>query len=48
VDVVDVDLPRPRNERLFAERRFHEYEDLIRQRLHRAWTREPREGAVSR
>ncbi|WP_343243891.1 ABC transporter ATP-binding protein [Streptomyces sp. SID13726] len=37
VDVIDVDLPRPRNEQLFAERRFHEYEDQIRDRLRRAW-----------
>lgn len=37
VDVIDIDLPRPRNQRLFAEQRFHEYEDLIRERLHSAW-----------
>ncbi|PJJ63778.1 ABC transporter ATP-binding protein [Compostimonas suwonensis] len=37
VDVIDIELPRPRNQRLFAERRFHEYEDLIRDRLHSAW-----------
>lgn len=37
VDVVDIDLPRPRNQRLFEERRFHEYEDLVRTRLHSAW-----------
>ena len=37
VDVIDIDLPRPRNERVFAERAFHEYEDLIRDRLHSAW-----------
>jgi NitT/TauT family transport system ATP-binding protein len=37
VDVIDIDLPRPRNQRLFEERRFHEYEDLIRERLHSAW-----------
>ena len=36
-DVVDVDLPRPRRERLFEERGFHEYEDLIRDRLRSAW-----------
>ncbi len=46
VDVVDVDLPRPRNERLFAERRFHEYEDLIRERLRRAWHAEKAGRAV--
>ena len=37
VDVIDVELPRPRNDQVFAERAFHEYEDLIRDRLHRAW-----------
>ncbi|MCU1528050.1 MAG: sulfonate transporter ATP-binding protein [Frondihabitans sp.] len=37
VDVVDIDLPRPRNQRLLEDRRFHEYEDLIRDRLHSAW-----------
>jgi NitT/TauT family transport system ATP-binding protein len=37
VEVIDIDLPRPRNQRLFEERRFHEYEDLIRDRLHSAW-----------
>jgi NitT/TauT family transport system ATP-binding protein len=34
---IDIDLPRPRGERLFGERRFHEYEDLVRERLRRAW-----------
>jgi NitT/TauT family transport system ATP-binding protein len=37
VDVVDIDLPRPRNQRILEDRRFHEYEDLIRDRLHSAW-----------
>ncbi|MFD4502571.1 ABC transporter ATP-binding protein [Streptomyces sp. NPDC058457] len=37
VDTVEVDLERPRGDRLFGERRFHEYEDLIRDRLRRAW-----------
>ncbi|MEU9169148.1 ABC transporter ATP-binding protein [Streptomyces sp. NPDC048420] len=37
VDVIDVDLPRPRGDRLFGERRFHEYEDMVRDRLRRAW-----------
>jgi len=37
VDVVDIDLPRPRGERLFEERDFHAYEDLIRDRLRSAW-----------
>jgi NitT/TauT family transport system ATP-binding protein len=36
VEIVDLDLPRPR---LFGER-FHEYEDLIRERLRRAWRTE--------
>ncbi len=40
VESIDVDLPRPRGERLFGERRFHEYEDLVRERLRRAWHRE--------
>ncbi|MET8981164.1 ABC transporter ATP-binding protein [Streptomyces sp. NPDC004539] len=37
VDTIEIDLPRPRNERLFRERRFHAYEDLVRDRLRRAW-----------
>lgn len=37
VDVVNIDLPRPRNQRILEDRRFHEYEDLIRDRLHSAW-----------
>jgi NitT/TauT family transport system ATP-binding protein len=37
VETIEVDLPRPRGERLFGERRFHEYEVLIRDRLRRAW-----------
>jgi NitT/TauT family transport system ATP-binding protein len=37
VDVIEIGLPRPRNQRLFGERRFHEYEDLIRDRLRSAW-----------
>ncbi|MFD4879808.1 ABC transporter ATP-binding protein [Streptomyces sp. NPDC058420] len=37
VESIDVELPRPRGERLFGERRFHEYEDLVRERLRRAW-----------
>ncbi|WP_223359547.1 ABC transporter ATP-binding protein [Leifsonia sp. ZF2019] len=37
VDVIDIDLPRPRNQKLFEDRRFHEYEDLIRDRLRSAW-----------
>lgn len=38
VDVIDVDLPRPRNERLLQEAEFHRYEDLIRDRLRSAWS----------
>ena len=37
VDVIDIDLPRPRNERLFEERDFHAYEAVIRDRLRSAW-----------
>lgn len=37
VESIDIDLPRPRRERLFGERRFHEYEDLVRDRLRHAW-----------
>jgi NitT/TauT family transport system ATP-binding protein len=37
VDVIEIGLPRPRNQRLFGEQRFHEYEDLIRDRLRSAW-----------
>ncbi|WP_405717409.1 ABC transporter ATP-binding protein [Streptomyces sp. NBC_01537] len=37
VETIDIGLPRPRGERLFKERRFHEYEDLIRDRLRHAW-----------
>ena len=37
VDVVEIDLPRPRSERLFEEHDFHAYEDLIRDRLRSAW-----------
>ncbi|MHA7987427.1 ABC transporter ATP-binding protein [Rathayibacter sp. CAU 1779] len=37
VEVVDIDLPRPRNARVFADPAFHEYEDLVRERLHSAW-----------
>jgi NitT/TauT family transport system ATP-binding protein len=37
VESIEIDLPRPRGERLFGERRFHEYEDLVRERLRSAW-----------
>jgi NitT/TauT family transport system ATP-binding protein len=48
MEIIDVDLPRPRNERLFEERRFHEYEDLIRKRLHHAWRTETGERGETR
>jgi len=47
VDVVDIDLPRPRNQRLFEERDFHAYEDLIRDRLHSAWRSTDAASAVA-
>jgi NitT/TauT family transport system ATP-binding protein len=37
VETVEIGLPRPRGQRLLGEHRFHEYEDLIRDRLRRAW-----------
>ncbi|WP_333766859.1 ABC transporter ATP-binding protein [Streptomyces sp. IBSBF 2435] len=37
VETIEIELPRPRGERLLGERRFHEYEDLVRDRLRRAW-----------
>jgi NitT/TauT family transport system ATP-binding protein len=37
VDAIDIDLPRPRNQRLLQDQRFHQYEDLIRDRLRNAW-----------
>ena len=37
VACLDIDLPRPRNQRLLQEARFHEYEDLIRDKLRSAW-----------
>ncbi|MFC4030106.1 ABC transporter ATP-binding protein [Streptomyces polygonati] len=37
VESIEVDLPRPRGQDLFGERRFHAYEDLVRDRLRRAW-----------
>jgi NitT/TauT family transport system ATP-binding protein len=36
-DVIDIGLPRPRDQRLFEEQRFHEYENLLRDRLRSAW-----------
>jgi NitT/TauT family transport system ATP-binding protein len=37
VEAVDIGLPRPRDQQVFAERGFHEYEDLIRKKLLKAW-----------
>jgi NitT/TauT family transport system ATP-binding protein len=37
VESVDIGLPRPRNQEVFAERDFHDCEDLIREKLQRAW-----------
>jgi NitT/TauT family transport system ATP-binding protein len=37
VEAVDIGLPRPRDQQVFAERGFHEYEDLIREKLLKAW-----------
>jgi NitT/TauT family transport system ATP-binding protein len=37
VEGIGIDLPRPRRGQLLGERRFHAYEDLVRDRLRRAW-----------
>ena len=37
VDVIDIDLPRPRSAGLITSDAFHRYEDLIRERLQSAW-----------
>jgi len=37
VESVDIGLPRPRNQEVFAERGFHDCEDLIREKLYSAW-----------
>jgi len=37
VEAVDIGLPRPRNQEVFAERGFHDCEDLIREKLRGAW-----------
>ena len=37
VESVDIGLPRPRDQRVFEERGFHDYEDLIREKLYSAW-----------
>ncbi|GAB3601365.1 ABC transporter ATP-binding protein [Microbacterium tumbae] len=37
VDVIDIDLPRPRSASLIKTADFHHFEDLIRDRLQAAW-----------
>ena len=37
VDVIDIDLPRPRSAELLKTSAFHHFEDLIRDRLQSAW-----------
>ncbi|NYD65544.1 ABC transporter ATP-binding protein [Agromyces atrinae] len=37
VDVIDIDLPRPRSAEMIKTGDFHHYEDLIRDRLQAAW-----------
>jgi NitT/TauT family transport system ATP-binding protein len=37
VESVDIGLPRPRDQEMFAERNFHDCEDLIREKLRSAW-----------
>lgn len=37
IDVIDIDLPRPRNADLIKTADFHHFEDLIRDRLQSAW-----------
>jgi NitT/TauT family transport system ATP-binding protein len=37
VESVEIRLPRPRDQRVFAERGFHDWEDLIREKLYSAW-----------
>lgn len=37
VDVIDIDLPRPRSSALIKTPAFHRYEDLIRESLQNAW-----------
>lgn len=36
-DVIEIDLERPRPQALLKDPRFHDYEDLIRDRLRTAW-----------
>ncbi|PWJ53624.1 NitT/TauT family transport system ATP-binding protein [Quadrisphaera granulorum] len=37
VDVIDIDLPRPRGQQLLEQGRFHAYEDRVRNALRGAW-----------
>jgi NitT/TauT family transport system ATP-binding protein len=37
VEAIDIGLPRPRGQQVFAERSFHSYEDLVREKLRGAW-----------
>jgi NitT/TauT family transport system ATP-binding protein len=46
VDVLDIDLPRPRSGTLLKTGEFHRYEDLIRDRLQNAW-RAPKSGTAA-
>jgi NitT/TauT family transport system ATP-binding protein len=34
---LDIGLPRPRDQRMLADRRFHDYEDQVRTLLRGAW-----------
>lgn len=36
-DVIDIDLPRPRNAAMFEDEKFHEYENMLREKLASAW-----------
>lgn len=46
VDVLDIDLPRPRSGNQLKTSDFHRYEDLIRDRLQSAW-RTPKTGTAA-
>lgn len=46
VDVLDIELPRPRSGNLLKTSGFHRYEDLIRDRLQSAW-RTPKAGTAA-
>lgn len=47
VDVIDVDLPRPRSAELIKTPAFHAYEDLVRERLQAAFD-QPRHPATEK